>query len=635
MKRSLPTSWTIDDATELYGVERWGEGYFGISPNGHVEINAQFDGQIATVSLMDIIAGMSERGLEMPSMLRIENILDDRIRVLNETFQQTIDKYQYNNVFRGVFPIKVNQQSHVIEEIAEFGHRYNHGLEAGSKAELLIALAHLKGDDSFIICNGYKDSEFIDLGLYAIRLGIRCIFVVETPAELATIISRSQALSIKPLLGVRLKLMAKVDGHWSEDSGDRSIFGLSAIQLIDVIDQLKAADMLNCLQLMHFHLGSQIPNIRNIRSGVQESCRHYAELIAEGAPLKYIDLGGGLAVDYDGTRSNEQHSKNYDIEEYCADIIETIMEVLDPLDIEHPVIITESGRATVAYSSILLFNILNVANFDARPLPETLPEDIHDTIKNMLVVAGSISVSKLQENFNDAEYYRDEIRELFRRGEIGLRDRSIAENMYLAIVQQIAALLPELDRVPAELEGLQDLLADIYYGNFSVFQSLPDAWAIDQVFPVMPVHRLQEAPSREAVIADITCDCDGKLDHFSDGEATLPLHKFNEGEDYYIGVFLVGAYQETLGDLHNLFGDNNIVSVRINVDGSFDFIQEIHGDSIADVLSYVEYNPKELLERFRRSAELAVKQNKISAIERKHMVEEYSASLRGYTYYEK
>ena len=630
--------WSVADSENLYAVNQWGAGYFNISERGEVKVVVQNDQQNNSVSLLDIINGMKERGLEMPTILRIENVLDQRIKELNEAFLRAIDAAQYKGKYRGVFPIKVNQQCHVIEEIADFGQRFNHGLEAGSKAELIIALSQLRDHNSLIICNGYKDAEFVDLGLYATQLGIRCFFVLETPTELPIILERSAALGIKPFIGARIKSSVIVDGHWNENSGDRSIFGLSTSALLDVVEQLKDAKMLDCLQLLHCHLGSQIPNIRNIRSGVLEACRFYTGLINEGAPMGYLDLGCGLAVDYEGARTNSTHSMNYQLDEYCVNIVETIAESLDPLQITHPTIITESGRATVAYSSRLVFNVLDVRNHEPQPLPQALEESAHETLHNLFSVDTDVNSTNFQECYNDALYYRDEIRELFRRGQVGLRDRALADNITLSVLDKIAKILKNIDRVPPELANLPELLCDIYYGNFSLFQSLPDIWAIDQVFPVMPIHRLDEQPTREAIIADITCDCDGKIDRFISPQGirnTLPLHALNQGEEYYIGVFLVGAYQETLGDLHNLFGDTNVVSVKINADASFDFVREFQGDSIADVLSYVEYDPKQMLEQFRRTAEQAVRDKKINASQRQTMLRAFKDSLQGYTYFER
>ncbi len=630
--------WSSAQSIELYGIHDWSGGYFSISEQGETVVHASFGDKTVAVPLMDIIAGMKARGLEMPTVLRIENLLDHRIKTLNEAFASAIEQDGYNNHYRGVFPIKVNQQCHVIEEIADFGRHYHHGFEAGSKAELIVALSQLQDHDSLIICNGFKDSEFVELGLYARQIGIPCFFVLETPAELPTILERSRALGIEPLLGVRIKPSVIVDGHWNEDSGDRSIFGLSTNALLDVVDVLKQANMLHCLQLLHCHLGSQIPNIRNIRGGVLEACRFYSGLISEGAPMGYLDLGGGLAVDYEGARTNSTHSMNYKLQEYCTNIVETIRESLDPLDIAHPVIITESGRATIAYSSVLIFNILDVRDHQPTPLPTTLPDDCHELLENLFAVPTLITSKTFQECYNDALYYRDEIRELFRHGQATLRDRALAENITLAALERIASLLSEVERIPPEMENLPELLSDIYYGNFSLFQSLPDIWAIDQIFPIMPIHRLDERPTREAIIADLTCDCDGKIDNFSSPDGlrkTLPLHSLKEGEDYLVGVFLVGAYQETLGDLHNLFGDTNVVSVRITEDGGFEFVREFHGDSIADVLSYVEYDPKIMLEQFRRIAEEAVRQGKISVAMRQTMLTAFRESMQGYTYFER
>ena len=512
------------------------------------------------------------------------------------------------------------------------------GLEAGSKAELIAALAMLNEEDSLLVCNGYKDEEFIDLGLNAIKMGYKCFFVLEMPGELALIIERARRLKVRPLIGVRLKLSTRADGHWTDSGGDRSIFGLTTTQLIDVVDTLKKHGMLDCLKLLHYHLGSQIPNIRDIRSAVMEACRYYVDLAKEGAPMGYIDLGGGLAVDYDGSQTNFVHSRNYTLDEYTTDVIEVIKAVLDEADIPHPTVVTESGRALVAYHSVLLFNILDVNRFEPLALPDKLPADVSEFMLNLKLVEDALSVKNLQECYNDAIYYREEIRELFKHGSISLRERSLGENLFLKIMQEINRLAKKTKKMPPDLEDLHVALSDIYYGNFSVFQSLPDAWAIDQIFPIIPIHRLNEEPTREAILADITCDCDGKIDRFvdiHDVKMTLPLHETKENQEYYLGVFLVGAYQETLGDLHNLLGDTNVVSVRIQENGEYDLVKEIEGDSIADVLSYVEYNPKDLQELFRAKAEQAVRKGFISATDRKRIVHDYEESLRGYTYFER
>ena len=625
--------WTIEQSNELYGFERWGNDYFGVSKSGNVTartLNAQ-------VELLDIINGMLERDLRMPVLLRIENILDAQIHRLNTAFGNAIETLGYQNGYRGVYPIKVNQQAQVVEEIAAFGARYKHGFEVGSKAEMMIALSTLEEPGSLIICNGYKDQEFIELGLSAIKLGFICVFVVETPTEIPIILERSRALGIEPIIGVRIKTTVNVSGHWNSTSGDRSVFGLTATQLVDLVDLLKEEGMLHCLQLLHCHLGSQIPNIQDIRSGIVEVCRFYADLVKEGANLKYIDLGGGLAVDYTGWGSNFGQSRNYSLSEYCEDIVDTLKNTFDDYEIEHPVIVTESGRATIAYSSILIFNVLDTTTFEPARLPEA-HEDEDPLLARMRDVYGNLSESRVQECYNDAHFYRNEARELFKRGQLDLRTRSAVENMFLDLLHKIADITDNMARVPSDLEGLKVSLADIYYGNFSLFQSLPDTWAIDQLFPVAPLHRLNEEPRRSAVIADITCDCDGKIDSFVGVEEVvkvLPLHAMKEGEEYYLGVFLVGAYQETLGDLHNLFGDTNVVSVRINRDGGFDFVKEMHGDAISDVLSYVEFHPKEMQLRHRNTAERAVREGRITARERQQIIKLFNESLNGYTYYEK
>lgn len=633
MTQTLARSWDVEQSAKLYGVDRWSGGFFGISDDGIVTARTPH----AEVPLLDIVAGMLDRDVHMPVLLRIENILDAQIARLNEAFRSAIAKVDYSGQYRGVYPLKVNQQAQVVEAIAAFGARYRHGFEVGSKAEMIAALSTLEAPDSLLICNGYKDEEFIELGLQAIELGFRCFFVIETPAELPIIIERSRVLGVEPALGVRIKMTTQVSGHWNSTSGDRSVFGLTTTQVIQVVDTLKRENMLHCLQLLHCHLGSQIPKIREIRSGVVEAARYYAGLIAEGAPLGYIDLGGGLAVDYAGSRTSAEGSRNYTLDEYCEDVVEALKNALDEHDIAHPTIVTESGRATVAYASVLLFNILDVTSFEPTALPPATADDPL-ILEQMRAILSYLVPERVQECFNDAHYYRDEVRDQFKRGQVDLRTRAIAENLFLDVMQRIDDVLDEMERVPSALAGLKLSLADIYYGNFSLFQSLPDIWAIDQLFPIMPIHRLNEKPSRDAVLADITCDCDGKIDRFIaqyDVEKTLPLHPLKLGEEYYLGVFLVGAYQETLGDLHNLFGDTNVVSVHLNPDGSFDFLKEIHGDAIADVLSYVEYQPKEMQVRYRNTAEKAVKDGQITARERQRMMKTFNASLNGYTYYER
>ncbi|GHU94676.1 arginine decarboxylase [Deltaproteobacteria bacterium] len=629
--------WRVEDSIELYGIRNWGAGYFNVSDEGEVVICPQGT-RGPHIPIPEIIAGLHERGYDMPVLLRVENILDSRIANIHESFCRAIKNLSYKGAYRGVFPIKVNQQQQVVEKIAQFGTRYHHGMEVGSKAELIAAVSLMRDAEACIVCNGYKDEEFIDLGLLAQRLGFNVFFVMEMPSELEVLLERSKALNVRPNIGVRAKLAVKAGGHWTDSGGERSTFGLSPAQIVDVVDTLKTCGMLDCFRLLHYHLGSQVSNIRDIRTGVMESARLYVGLAQEGAPMGYLDLGGGLAVDYDGSHTNYISSRNYSLDEYCADVVETIMSILDEQDVPHPHIITESGRATVAYYSVLLFNILDVSVVAEVQLPDTLSEDAPEPVRNLQEALAGISLRNLQECYNDAIYYRDEIRQLFFTGRVTLRQRTLAERFFWAIIMRIAREKSKLKNVPRDLEDIDVSLADIYYGNFSVFQSLPDSWAIDQLFPIMPVHRLREFPSRQGIISDITCDSDGRIDHFIDPQGmkpTLDLHPLRDGEEYYLGVFLVGAYQETLGDLHNLMGDTNVVSIRAADDGSYEYVREIRGDSVADILTYVEYEPHRILEDLRGTAEFAVRQGRISPSERFAIMQAFEDGLRGYTYFER
>jgi len=638
IKAELLDPWKISDSENLYGIKNWGDPYFSINKDGEVSVHPFGKNKPVNISIMKIIEGVRDRGFDMPVLLRFENILDSQICSINETFKSAIKEYGYKGEYRGVYPVKVNQQQQVIEEITKFGEQYHHGLEVGSKAELIAALAYLKDTEACLICNGYKDEEFIDLGLYAVKLGFNLFFVVEIPGEVDLIMERSKFLNIKPNIGVRIKLATKAGGHWTESGGDRSIFGLNVSQIIRVVDKLKKNEMLDCLKLLHYHLGSQIPNIRDIRSAVSEAARVYIELFKEGAPMGYIDIGGGLAVDYDGSNTNYINSRNYSLGEYCADVIEVIMDMTDEEKVPHPTIISESGRAIVAYYSVLVFNVLDTSTFMDIPIPEEEDDNIHEYNEPLKEALTTLNKKNLQESYNDAIYYRDQLREHFRHGNLSLRERSTGEAYFWQIIKKIAQEKNELKKTRLELEGIDDAIADIYYGNFSIFQSLPDSWAIEQLFPIIPLHRHKEMPTRRAVLADITCDCDGKIDRFIDEHdvaRSLRLHSFDSNEEYYIGTFLIGAYQETLGDLHNLFGDTNIASIRINELGDYDIVREIEGDSVADVLSYVEYDIKAIIDNFKKTAETAIRQKRITPTERKEIMTAYESGLRGYTYYEK
>lgn len=637
MQEKSPKPWSVQHSEELYGIRNWGMPYFSIGEDGHARVNLGDQDQPEWRSLHQVILELEERGITCPVMLRFGNILDHRVKLINESFTKAIQDVGYQGEYRGVFPIKVNQQQQVIQEITRFGKRYHHGLEAGSKPELIAAMSYMHDPEAVIICNGYKDAEFVDLALYGVKMGLQILLVAEIPSEVTLVLERARLAGVKPRLGVRMRLSTPGSGQWLESGGDRSVFGLNAAQVIQVVDTLREADALDCLELLHYHLGSQIPNIRTIRAGASEAARVYVDLVREGAKMGYLDIGGGLAVDYDGTQSSCISSRNYAVEEYCVDVVEAIMATCNQAQVAHPNIVSESGRATVAHYGVLVFNILDVGEYSPAALPASLPPSAPQMLKNLYLVPSQMMPKNLQECYNDALYYRDELRSMFSHGVISLRERGMAEQIFSTTVRMIAESAQQLDKAPDGLKQLMSSIPDIYYGNFSLFQSLPDSWAIDQLFPVMPIHRLTEAPTREAVFADITCDCDGKIDRFIDPEGerrSLPLHLWKEEDPYYIGVFLVGAYQETLGDLHNLFGDTNVVSVELDEDGDIAFTHEVLGDTVADVLSYVEYDPKELLERFRKLAERAVRRGRISAAERRTIVEAYTSGMQGYTYYE-
>ena len=630
-------SWSPEQSSELYGVESWGHGFFGVNKKGHVTVRLEDGENQAEVSLHEVIEGLRDRGTHLPVLLRFRDLLHSRITEINESFRKAIRNQGYQGEYRGVYPIKVNQQRQVIEEIAEFGKRYNYGLEAGSKPELIAALAHMHNPEAYLICNGYKDEEFIDLALHAQKMGLKVMLVLEMPSELDLILERSRRLGVLPNLGVRVRLSTRGSGHWQESAGDKSVFGLNASQVIHVVDRLRESGHLACLKMLHYHQGSQIPNIAAIREGATEAVRMYCDLVKEGATMGVLDIGGGMAIDYDGSHTNFPSSCNYSIGEYCTDIVEVIAQICDKAGVPHPNLISESGRAVVAYYSVLVFNILDVTSAqtseEAPPVPEKAPQNL----TNLIHVHKTLSKKNLQESYNDAVYYRDQMRAQFFYGNATLRERGLAEAWFWHILTRISKLINELDDdIPEDLRDLSSSLVDFYYGNFSLFQSLPDSWAIDQLFPVMPIHRLDEKPRHRAVLADITCDCDGKIDRFIDKEdvaKVLPLHELKADEPYYVAVFLVGAYQETLGDLHNLLGDTNVVGVHLEK-GKPVYTHEVEGDTVADVLTYVEFDPKELISKFRNFAEKAVSEGRISPKERREILDIYRLGLAGYTYFE-
>jgi len=629
--------WSAEKSSELYGVSTWGHNFFGVNKKGHVTVRLADEEGKCEVSLFEIIEGLRDRGTHLPVLLRFRDLLHSRITEINESFRKAIKDTKYQGEYRGVYPIKVNQQRQVIEEISEFGKKYHYGLEAGSKPELIAALAHMHDPEAYLICNGYKDEEFIDLALQAQKMGLRIMLVLEMPSELDLILERSKKIGILPNLGVRVRLSTKGSGHWQDSAGDKSVFGLNASQVINVVDQLKESGYIGCLKMLHYHQGSQIPNIAAIREGATEAVRMYCDLVKEGAPMGVLDIGGGMAVDYDGSHTNFHSSCNYSVAEYCTDIVEVISQICDKAGIAHPNLISESGRAVVAYYSVLVFNVLDVTSAQTSEAAPPIPENAPQNLMNIIEVNKVIKKKNLQECFNDAIYYRDQMRAQFFYGAATLRERGLAEAWFWHILTRISNIIAEMeDDIPEDLRELSSTLVDFYYGNFSLFQSLPDSWAIDQVFPVMPIHRLNERPRHRAVLADITCDCDGKIDRFIDKEDVakiLPLHHFKADEPYYLAVFLVGAYQETLGDLHNLLGDTNVVGVHLE-NGKPVYTHEVEGDTVADVLTYVEFDPKELVTRFRSFAEKAVVDGRISPKERREILDLYREGLSGYTYFE-
>ncbi|MDD2240248.1 MAG: biosynthetic arginine decarboxylase [Kiritimatiellae bacterium] len=629
--------WDSVRSSELYGVDAWGNNYFHITPDGFAGVRLRNRSGPVSVKFHDIVQGLYERGLSLPILLRFGELLAARLAAIHRAFDKAIAESGYTGIYRGVYPIKVNQQQQAVSDVVKFGRPFHHGLEAGSKAELIAALAYMHDPEAYIVCNGYKDAEFIDLALSSLKMGLQTILVLEMPGELDLLLERAEKMNIRPRIGIRVKLASSVGGKWSESGGESSVFGMTPPQIMAVIDHLRECGMLDCLELLHYHLGSQVPNIREIRDAIYEASRYYVSLVEEGAKMGILDIGGGLAIDYDGSKCNCPTSANYDIGEYAADVVEGVITVCNQAKVPHPTLISESGRALIGYYSVLLINVLSTHTLEVPDPPEPMPEPIPDPIRNLMEVATGLRTRNLREFYNDAIYYREEIQTAFKRGDLSLRQHAHADRLFWHILTRIRAEIAHLRFVPEDMRNLKDAMADVFYCNFSVFQSLPDSWAIDQIFPIMPIQRLNEKPARLAVLSDITCDCDGKINHFADMRdirSALPVHTVGPDEDYILAVFLVGAYQETLGDLHNLFGDTNVASILVDDDGEIEYEQELDGDTVGDVLSYVEYNPQGLLARFRELAEVAVRQKRISATERRDILGAYESGLRGYTYFE-
>ena len=626
--------WTTADAAELYDVASWGKGYFSVGENGNLHVHPTKDPG-RSIDLKQLVDTLLLRGIPLPILIRFGDILRHRLSEIYQAFESAIAEHGYQGGYCCVYPIKVNQQRQVVEELFEFGRRYHFGLEAGSKPELLAVLA-LADNQTPIICNGFKDDEYIEMVMLAKKIGRAIIPVVEKYTELEMIARHARRIGVRPAIGLRLKLAARGSGRWKSSAGYRSKFGLTVSEARRALEQLKALGMADSLELLHFHLGSQITNIRYIKAAVIEAARIYVELARAGAGLKYLDVGGGLGIDYDGSQTDFESSVNYTLQEYANDVVYHVQNVCEEAGVPHPTIISESGRAVVAYHSMLVFNVLGVSGLGEEEAQLELPPDAEQPLVDLQETYDSLSVKNLLEAFHDAQQALDQALNLFSLGYLPLDQRCLAENLYWAICRRIYRLSRELEYLPEELEGLDAMLSDTYFCNFSLFQSMPDSWAIRQLFPVMPIHRLNERPTRHAILGDISCDSDGKIDQFIDRrdvKRTLPLHVF-QGEPYYLGAFLLGAYQEILGDLHNLFGDTNAVHVSLNGDGEVILDNVIKGDTVREVLDYVQFNSEMLLGQFRRDVEAALREGRIGYEESGRLLRFYEDGLHGYTYLE-
>jgi arginine decarboxylase len=626
--------WTTTDSSELYDVASWGKGYFSVGDNGNLLVHPEKDPQ-RKIDLKELVDTLEWRGIALPILIRFGGILKHRLGEMHQAFDSSIREHGYRGGYCCVYPIKVNQQRQVVEEVFEFGRPYQFGLEAGSKPELLAVLA-VADNETPIICNGFKDDEYIEMVMWARKIGRNIIPVVEKFTELELIAKHAERIGVRPRIGLRVKLASRGSGRWKSSGGYRSKFGLTVSEALKAVEYLKERGMEECFELLHFHLGSQITNIRQIKGAVIEAARIYADLKKAGTGLRFLDVGGGLGVDYDGSQTDFESSVNYTLEEYARDIVYHIQSICDESEVPHPTIITESGRAVAAYHSALVFNVLGVSGFGEENLPESVPEDSEQCLIDLFETYRSLSKKNLLETYHDAQQALDSALNLFSLGYLSLEQRSLAENFYWAICRKIFKFAQELDYFPEELEGLEGMLADTYFCNFSLFQSMPDSWAVKQLFPIMPIHRLNEPPTRHAVLGDISCDSDGKVDQFIDRrdvKKTLALHTVN-GQPYVLGAFLVGAYQEILGDLHNLFGDTNAVHVTLDEHGDVILETVVQGDTVREVLNYVQYNVQALLDEFRKDVERAVREQRLGYEEAGRLLKFYEDGLQGYTYLE-
>ena len=642
-KIPAPVGWKVDDAAQLYQVDAWGSGYFGVNAAGNVVVrpDQRIDREI---DLLEVVEGLKARDLTAPIVIRFSDIIAHRLRCVHDAFAQAIGENDYRGGYRAVFPIKVNQQRLVVEEVYRAGKEFGFGLEVGSKPELLVVLAMTEDTtDRLIVCNGFKDDSYIETVTLAAKLGRRIIPVVENFAELPLILKHAQKYGVRPAIGVRVKLAAEGAGRWRESAGEKSKFGLFITEILEVVEVLRQHDMLDCLKLVHCHTGSQLQDIRRVKEAVTELAHVYAELKLMGTGLEYIDIGGGLGVDYDGSRTNYESSMNYTLNEYASDVVYRIASVCNTRGIAHPTIVSESGRAIAAHHSVLVFNVLGCSVLDqfrvaARVEDEYRGADtIPQPVRDLFDAYRSVSERRLVECWHDALQAREQALQMFNLGYLSLEFRGLAERLYWATCARIRDYCRRLEAIPEELEGLETVLSDIYFCNFSVFQSLPDSWAIGHLFPIMPIHRLAERPTRNAVLADITCDSDGKIDRFvslRETKRTLEVHELRPHEDYYLATFLVGAYQETLGDLHNLFGDTHVVHIRLLEEGGWWIEETVKGDSALQVLGYMEYDTDELYPRLARDCERAVRENRLTVAESQRLKRFYEAELHGYAYLE-
>lgn len=627
--------WTIEDSKELYNINGWGTSYFGINDKGHVYVTPCKDQ--TQIDLREVMDELAQRDVHPPVLLRFPDILDNRIEKTASCFKRAAEEYGYRGENFIIYPIKVNQMQPVVEEVISHGRKFNLGLEAGSKPELHAVIAVQCQSDSLIICNGYKDQSYIELALLAQKMGKRIFIVVEKLNELKTIARAAKKLDVKPLLGIRIKLASSGSGKWEDSGGDASKFGLSSAELLQALHMLDEMGLHDCLRLIHFHIGSQITKIRRIQTALREAAQFYVQLHKMGYNVDFVDCGGGLGVDYDGTRSSSSESSvNYSIQEYVNDCVYTFVEVADKNGIAHPNIITESGRSLAAHHSVLVIDVLETASLPVMPEEfEAKPTD-HQLVRDLYEIWDNLNSRNMLEDWHDAEQIREEALDLFAHGMVDLKTRAEIESMYWSVCREINAIAKTLKHVPEELKNLDKLLADKYFCNFSIFQSLPDAWAIDQLFPILPLQRLDERPTRNATLQDITCDSDGKIANFVTNRTishVLPVHTLRRGENYYMGAFLVGAYQEILGDMHNLFGDTNAVHISV-CDGHYHIDQVFDGETVEEVLDYVQYNPKKLVRQLEIWVAKSIKQGKISPEEGKEFIDNYRSGLYGYTYLE-